>query len=424
MDQSTSPPPQPSHAAAPSTPSPHPGIAHAASAPVMPTATGTPLLPSQQEPSSSGMSMTDLLSKLSQTASTPANNAPQPFPPAPTSAAAGPGGYPPPMNGGGGGNQHHLHPGNGLSVPETLQHANSWSVGQVPSPHSMAGTSSPQRMPAPHPMGSMSSPQPPNNVPPHVGTANHAVDLTASLKQMLGLGTSSSPTHHRAPTNTVNGPPMAPVPQYVNAPMQPHLMTPTRRFDDPRSLHHPGGGGATPPPIHLAPALDMNGRSHSPLQASSVHRPMSQPPSRQLSQHQLQTNSPRNTTTNPVTVGHSGLNDTQPRPRPNQGYIPNPGRNNDPFTIGSTSAGAGAGANSTTQTLDTDRLTHAVVDTWNHHQPGFVKDHHTPDENDKEQKRDFVRALLSAIHVSSCPSLVPHRTPNVAELTIRLLTFY
>ncbi|KAJ9116546.1 hypothetical protein QFC24_006718 [Naganishia onofrii] len=370
-----------------SNPHQHPGIAQTTSAPVVPTVTSSPLpqqsqtnlQPPPQSQESSGMSMSDLLSKLSQTASpAPANAISQPFPGPP---ATGPGaGFPqPPMNGGG----QHLYPGNG--VPDTLHHSNSWSVGQIPSPHPhhMGGTASPQRGPAyPHPMAGHSSPRP-QNFPPSSGT-HHAADLTASLKQMLGLGAAASP--NRAPSEGHINNTMTPGPQRNGLA---HPMTPTRRFDDPRSFHH----GATPPPIHLAPALDtMNARSRSPLQTPSLQQStvstgnLSQPPSRQLSQRQIQTNSPHNSFASPANA--------QLR-QANQGYVPNPNRNGDPFAIG------GSSGSTAVHNIDTNGVTNAVVDTWNNTtQKDGLPGNQAPNEDDKEQKRDFVRALLSAIHVS------------------------
>ncbi|KAJ9093540.1 hypothetical protein QFC21_006381 [Naganishia friedmannii] len=322
------------------------------------------------------MSMSALLSKLSQTASpAPANTVSQPFPGPPTS---GPGPGFPPMNGG-----QHLYPANG-GIPDTLHHSNSWSVGQIPSlhphPHSHhMGTTSPQRAPVyPHQMGGIASPRIPNQ---SSGT-HDAADLTASLKQMLGLGAASSPNRGPSDGNVSNA--MTPG-AHRNGPAQ-HPMTPTRRFDDPQSFHH----GETPPPIHLAPALNnLSGRSRSPLQMPSVHQSTlsgnsSQPPSRHSSQRQVQTNSPHNTFTSPATQAR----------HPHHGYVPNPNRNGDPFTIGTSSGDAGV------HTINKNGVAHAVVDTWNKstHKDGLMEENGAPNEDDKEQKRDFVRALLSAIH--------------------------
>ncbi|KAJ9112523.1 hypothetical protein QFC22_006280 [Naganishia vaughanmartiniae] len=372
-----------------SPPNRHPGIAQTTSAPAVPTVSSPPTPqqthtqpPSQQTQESSGMSMSALLSKLSQTASpAPANAISQPFPGGPTSGP-GSGFQHPSMNGG-----QHLYPGNG-AVPDMLHHSNSWSVGQIPSPHPhhMGGTASPHRAPAyPHQMGGVSSPQPPHHLPP----PHHAVDLTASLKQMLGLGASASPNRVLSDSNGNHA--MTPGAQR-NGPVQ-HPMTPTRRLDDPQSFHL----AATPPPIHLAPALNTtSSRSHSPLQTPSLQQStlsgnVSQPPSRQLSQRQVQTNSPHNSFASPANA--------QSR-RPNQGYVPNPSRNGDPFTIGASNGNIGA------HTIDTNGVTHAVVNTWNNNaqKDGLTENENAPpDEDDKDQKRDFVRALLSAIHVSLAP---------------------
>lgn len=234
-------------------------------------------------------------------------------------------------------------------------------------------TASPARE-LPH-SSSFPSSQPPNGVAnPHVKpaqTAGQGQDLTMALKQMMGLKVTNTPTQ---PTNG-----------------HPNLQTPTRTPAQTVGARHV----ATPPQqqqeIHLAPALGAPGIQSPPVRPALGSQQGSQqsfdtrsgyipyPPQgyQQHPQHPGLPTYPSNQSQQ--LSGYSHLNAMSPRPS-FQGHAPQ--QNGDVFAARGHPLNQGAAAQ-------------AVVNAWNRPPQNGM-----PEQSNPEQKREFVNALLSAIHVS------------------------